>query len=141
GVNDVKGVLTEWASLIPGLKAGRFDVATMMFILPARCQEVAFPDPLSRVGSAFLVRKGNPKNLHSYDDAAKNPNVTLSVMAGAAEHGFARRAGMPEDRILPLQDPGAMLSAVKAGRADAAALTPTSIKSMAEKGGGDVEMA
>lgn len=141
GITNVKPVQTEWASLIPGLKVGRFDVLQPMFILPARCQEVGFAEPVMRTGSAFLVRKGNPKGLHSYADVAKNSNAAIAVMAGAAEDGFARRAGIPNDRIVPLQDPGAMLSAIKAGRADAAALTPASISTMAEKGGDDVEVA
>lgn len=141
GVNDVRPVLTEWASLIPGLKAGRFDVAVPMFILPARCREVAFSEPLRKTGAAMLVAKGNPKGIHSYEDVAKNQRARVAVMAGAAEQNYARRAGISEDRILAFQDQGALLSAVKSGRADAAALTPGSVQSMAEKGGGDVEGA
>src|SRR3546814_15285441 len=46
GINEVDGVLTEFGSLIPGLKAGRFDIiAAGMFITPARCNEVAFSEP------------------------------------------------------------------------------------------------
>jgi polar amino acid transport system substrate-binding protein len=141
GINDVRPVLTEWASLIPGLKAKRFDIAVPMFILPSRCREVAFANPVVKTDSAMLVKKGNPKKIQSYEDAAKKKDVIVAVMSGAAEHNFARRAGVPDDRILPLQDPGALLSAVKSGRADAAALTPGSVNSMAEKGGGDVEAA
>ncbi|MCK1699429.1 ectoine/hydroxyectoine ABC transporter substrate-binding protein EhuB [Bradyrhizobium sp. 144] len=141
GVADVRPVVTEWASLIPGLKAGRFDVATAMFILPTRCQEVAFAEPIVRADSGMLVKKGNPASVHSYEDVAKNPKVTLAIMAGAAEQGYARRAGVPEDRILVLQDPSAMLSSLLSGRADAAALNAASIKSMAEKGGEGVEPA
>ena len=38
GINEVDGVLTEFGSLIPGLKAGRFDIiAAGMFVNPARC--------------------------------------------------------------------------------------------------------
>src|SRR5439155_12307803 len=103
GVNEVRPVLTEWASLIPGLKAGRFDVAVPMFVLPARCREVAFSEPLRKTGGAMLVAKGNPKGIRSYDDVAKNAQVKLAVMAGAAEQNYARRAGIPEDRILPFQ--------------------------------------
>src|SRR3546814_5140271 len=45
GINEVDGVLTEFGSLIPGLKAGRFDIiAAGMFITPARCNEVAFSE-------------------------------------------------------------------------------------------------
>ena len=39
GVKKVDAVLTEWGSLIPGLKAGRFDViAAGMYITPERCK-------------------------------------------------------------------------------------------------------
>ncbi|MCA1510401.1 ectoine/hydroxyectoine ABC transporter substrate-binding protein EhuB [Bradyrhizobium sp. NBAIM01] len=141
GITEVRPVLTEWASLIPGLKARRFDVVVPMFILPNRCREVAFSNPISQTGAAMLVKKGNPKQIQSYEDAAKNKDVIVAVMSGAAEQGFARKAGIPDDRIMPLQDPGALLSAVKSGRADAAAVSPGSAKSMAEKGGGDVEAA
>ena len=38
GIAEVDGVLTEFGSLIPGLKAGRFDIiAAGMFITPKRC--------------------------------------------------------------------------------------------------------
>jgi len=141
GVTEVRPVLTEWASLIPGLKARRFDIATPMFILPSRCREVAFSNPISKSEAAMLVKKGNPKKIQSYEDAARNKNVTVAVMSGAAEQAYARKAGIPDHRILPLQDPGALLSAVKSGRADAAAVSPGSAKSMAEKGSGDVEEA
>ncbi|MCK1481394.1 ectoine/hydroxyectoine ABC transporter substrate-binding protein EhuB [Bradyrhizobium sp. 193] len=141
GVKEVRPVLTEWASLIPGLNAGRFDLATPMFILPARCAAVSFGEPMSKVEGAMLVKKGNPRNLHSYEDAAKNSDVRVAVMAGAAEQKYLLKAGVPADRTVPLQDPGAMLATVISGRADAAALTPGSVRSMAEKGGGDVEAA
>src|SRR5215208_1574886 len=43
GIPQVDGVLTEFGSLIPGLKAGRFDIiAAGMFINPKRCAEIAF---------------------------------------------------------------------------------------------------
>ncbi|WP_439366095.1 transporter substrate-binding domain-containing protein [Bradyrhizobium sp. DASA03005] len=110
--------MTEWASLIPGLKARRFDVVVPMFILPNRCREVAFSNPISKTGAAMLVKNGNPKQIQSYEDAAKNKGVIVAVMSGAAEQGCARKAGVPDDRILPLQDPRVLLSAVKSGRAD-----------------------
>ena len=46
GIGEVDGVLTEFGSLIPGLKAGRFDIiAAGMFVNPARCNEIAFSEP------------------------------------------------------------------------------------------------
>lgn len=142
GIKEVDGVLTEWSSLIPGLKAGRFDViAAGMFITPKRCQQVLFSEPTYRLGQSFLVRKGNPKKLHSYADAAKSEDVKLGVMAGAIERGYARNAGIPDARVVELPDQAAMLAAVRAGRVDASALTALSIERMARKGGDRVERA
>ncbi len=142
GIGKVEAVLTEWASLIPGLRAHRFDViAAGMFITPPRCKQVAFSNPTYRLGSGFLVKAGNPLGLHSYKDVAGNASVKLAVMAGAVEQGYATRAGIPEDRIVTLPDQVSMLSAVRFGRADAAALTALSIRRMAKKGGDRVAMA
>lgn len=142
GIPRVEGVLTEWASLIPGLKAERFDViAAGMYVLPERCKEVAFSEPTYRLGQTFLVQAGNPKDLHGYADVAESPDVTLGIMAGAVERGYARRAGVPDDQVVILPDQASMLSAVRSGRIDAAALTPLSIQRMADLGGPRVARA
>lgn len=140
GIPEVDGVLTEWGSLIPGLKAGRFDViASGMFITPERCQQVAFSEPTYTLGQAFLVPTGNPKNLHSYEDVAKDPNIKLGVMAGAVERGYALDSGVAEKQLMELPDQASMIAAVRSKRVDAAALTALSIQQMAEKGGDAVE--
>lgn len=142
GVDTVDGVLTEWASLLPGLNAGRWDtVAAGMFITPDRCKEALFSNPSYMMGQAFLVEAGNPLDLHSYEDVADNPDVVLGVMAGAVEYGYAQDAGIPEDQIQQLPDQASMLAAVRAGRIDAGALTSVSIERMARRGGDRVERA
>lgn len=142
GIAKIDGVLTEWASLIPGLKAGRFDViAAGMYILPERCKQVAFSAPTYKLGQSFLVKAGNPLELHGYDDVAENSGVKLGIMAGAAERGYARRAGIADDQVVILPDQAAMLAAVRSGRVDAVALTTLSIERMASKGGARVERA
>lgn len=142
GIAEVNGVLTEWGSLIPGLRARRFDViAAGMFITPERCRQVAFSEPTYTLGQGFLVAKGNPKNLHSYADVARRDDVRLGVLAGAAEYEYAVRAGVPEARIMRLPDQASMIAAVRAGRVDAAALTAVSIERMAQQGGNAVERA
>src|SRR5690606_3307861 len=51
GIEEVDGVLTEFGSLIPGLRAGRFDIiAAGMFITPERCQQVQFSEPSYGIG-------------------------------------------------------------------------------------------
>lgn len=137
GINEVDGVLTEFGSLIPGLKAGRFDIiAAGMFITPERCQQVQFSEPSYGIGQAFLVAEGNPKNLVDYSSVAENSDVKLAVMAGAVEAGYAEAAGVPQDQLVILPDQASLVSAVKSGRADAAALTALSIARMAENNEG-----
>ena len=137
GIPEVDGVLTEFGSLIPGLKAGRFDIiAAGMFITPKRCKQINFSEPSYGIGQAFLVSEGNPKDLNTYADVAKQSEVKLAVMAGAVERDYAKKAGVSLSQLVTLPDPPSMLAAVQAGRADAAALTALSIANLAEKGDG-----
>jgi polar amino acid transport system substrate-binding protein len=131
GITEMEGVYTEFGSLISDLKAGRFDIiAAGMFITPERCKEIAFSEPTYGIGQAFLVKGGNPKNLHSYEDVANNPGVILAVMAGAVEGDYARAVGIPEAQIMAIPDPPTGLVAVKTGQADALALTSLAIKKL-----------
>jgi polar amino acid transport system substrate-binding protein len=140
GVTKVEGVVMDFASLIPALQANRIDVIPAIFIRPQRCEIVAFSVPVERSGTAFLVAKGNPKNIHSYEDVA-NGDAKVGVMAGAVEQGYAIQAGIPEERITPLQDQAALMEALKTGRIDVVILTPSSIGLMAENSGGAAERA
>lgn len=140
GIKQVDGVLTEWGSLIPGLRAGRFDViAAGMYITPARCKQVLFTDPQYQLPDALLTAKGNPKNLHSYEDIARNPDVKLAIMAGTVNLAYARDSGVKDSQILQVPDTTAQLQAVRAGRADAAVGTQLTMKGLAAKGGDKVQ--
>lgn len=137
GIPQVDGVLTEFGSLIPGLKAGRFDIiAAGMFINPKRCAEIAFSEPSYGIGQAMLVKGGNPKAIKDYSSIKDNADLKLAVMAGAVEAGYAKDAGVPEGQLVVLPDQSSLLAAVQSGRADAAALTALSIADMAKKGEG-----
>ncbi|WP_246727740.1 ectoine/hydroxyectoine ABC transporter substrate-binding protein EhuB [Chelativorans sp. Marseille-P2723] len=137
GIEEVDGVLTEFGSLIPGLMAGRFDIiAAGMFITPERCQQAAFSEPSYGIGQALLVPEGNPKNLVDYSSIADNSEITLAVMAGAVEADYAKMAGIADDQLVILPDQASLVSAVRSGRADAAALTALSIQRMAQSNEG-----
>ncbi len=81
-------------------RAGEIDlIAAGMFITPERCEQIAFSEPSYGIPQAFLVKEGNPLNLKTYDDVAKNEDARLAVMAGAVEKGYAEAAGVdPEQR-------------------------------------------
>lgn len=137
GINKVEGVLTEFGALIPGLKAKRFDIiAAGMYILPERCKEIAFSNPTYKVGEAFLVKNGNPLDLHSYEDLAETPDARLGVVAGAVELGYARAVGVPDERISVLPDAPSAVAAVQSGRIDAYAGTSLTINDIMSKVGG-----
>ena len=137
GIAQVDGVLTEFGSLIPGLKAGRFDIiAAGMFINPKRCAEINFSEPSYGIGQAMLVQKGNPKGVKDYSSFKDNADLKLAVMAGAVEGGYAKDAGVAEGQIVSLPDQSSLVAAVQSGRADGAALTALSIADMASKADG-----
>jgi polar amino acid transport system substrate-binding protein len=137
GIPQVDGVLTEFGSLIPGLKAGRFDIiAAGMFINPKRCAEINFSEPSYGIGQAMLVPKGNPKGVKDYSSFKEKGDLKLAVMAGAVEGGYAKDAGVPESQLVVLPDQSSLVAAVQSGRADAAALTALSIADMAKKAEG-----
>jgi polar amino acid transport system substrate-binding protein len=139
GITKITPVMTEWSSLIPNLLAKRSDLVLNMYILPKRCEQVAFSEPVWKGSETFVVLKGNPKDLHSYEDAASK-GATLALLSGSAEVDFAKRAGTPDDRILLLQDPPALLQALITGRADGLALPVNSSMDLAAQSDGKAEI-
>ncbi|SET21566.1 polar amino acid transport system substrate-binding protein [Salinibacillus kushneri] len=129
GVDEVDGQLAEFGQLIPGLQAGKFDVITAgMAITPDRCKQADFGEPEIQYGEGLIVQEGNPLDLHSYEDIANNPDVTVSVMSGATEVEFLKEMGVSEDQIQEAPDIPATFAAVQSGRADATTGTEMTIK-------------
>jgi polar amino acid transport system substrate-binding protein len=122
GTFEIVGSVGAFASLIPGLLANRFDVVNSgVNIRPARCEQVLFGNPDSLGHDAFAVKRGNPLNIHSYEDVAKNPKARISFIRGSIEEGYAKRASIPESQWLVLTTDQEILAAVQSGRADIAA--------------------
>jgi polar amino acid transport system substrate-binding protein len=118
GIKEMDGVLTEFASLIPGLKAKRFDIVLAMFVNPARCAQVAFSEPIYRVGQGIIVKAGNPLKVKNYDDLIKNNDIRIAVMAGAVQTSNLKKLGVPDARIVSFPDGPSAVAAVSTGRAD-----------------------
>lgn len=123
GYTDIEPVVTEWGGLIPGLKAGRFDIITGgMYILNSRCENVMFSDPMAQVSDAFLVPTGNPKEIENYKDLLEKDGM-LVTGAGYNSVEAAKKEGVPDNQVMTVPGPTEILAAVKAGRADAGAVT------------------
>ncbi|MFI8927779.1 ectoine/hydroxyectoine ABC transporter substrate-binding protein EhuB [Streptomyces sp. NPDC053474] len=118
GVGRVQPVATDFSSLIPGLKTQQFDVVSAgMYINKERCQQVIFSDPEYQMLDSFIVRKGNPKGLRTYQDVVRK-KARFGTGTGYAEIAYAVAAGYKESDIVILQDQVAGLNAVEAGRID-----------------------
>lgn len=129
GIDEMRGELTEFASLIPGLQAKRFDLITAgMFITPERAHQVSFANPEYSIGEAIAVKKGNPLDLHSYEDIANHPTAKVALPGGAIEYDYLIASGVPKDRIVTVPDMPAALAALQAGRADTITATGPSIQ-------------
>ncbi|MEU4036576.1 ectoine/hydroxyectoine ABC transporter substrate-binding protein EhuB [Streptomyces collinus] len=135
GVARVQPVPTEFGSLIPGLNSQQFDVvAAGMYVNAERCRQVIFADPDYQMLDAFIVRKGNPKGLHSYRDVVAK-KAKFATGTGYAEIQYAVEAGYKESDILIVPDQVAGLNAVEAGRVDVFAGTALTVREVVKKSG------
>jgi len=141
GPTNIEPVQTDWGGLIPGLQAGRFDIITGgMNILAARCENVAFSEPMARIGDGFLVPAGNPKGLGNYEDIREEDAVMVTG-AGYSNIQAARDAGVEDANIMQVPGPTEILAAVRAGRADAGAGTYFTMRQLADSAGDALEVS
>ncbi len=126
-------VPTEFGSLIPGLKSQQFDVvAAGMYVNADRCEQVIFADPDYRMLDSFIVRKGNPMGLRTYQDVVRK-KARFATGTGYAEIQYAVDAGLEESDIVIVPDQVAGLNAVETGRADVFAGTALTTREVVKK--------
>lgn len=120
GIKSIEAQIADFNALVPSLLANRIDViGAGMFIRPSRCDSVAFSDPVSRIGGSFLVRKGNPKHLHSLGDAARQPEVKIGTQPGVDQQEEVVKSGVSADQIVLFSKDTEALAGLQAGRVDA----------------------
>ncbi|MFI1013237.1 ectoine/hydroxyectoine ABC transporter substrate-binding protein EhuB [Streptomyces sp. NPDC020965] len=128
GVENVEPFPTEFGSLITGLNSLQFDtVAAGMYINEARCEQVIFADPEYQMLDAFIVPKGNPKKLLTYQDIARS-GARMATGVGYAEIEYAKEAGVKAVTTLPDQLAG--LLAVEQGRVDVFVGTAVTVRNV-----------
>lgn len=100
----------DFDGLIPALLAGRMDmIADAMYITEKRKKVIDFSDGWYQYGEALLVKKGNPKNLHSLADL-KGVTVGsqlgtvyldwLNAIPGAVVKSYPTAANMMQDLMI-----------------------------------------
>jgi len=140
GITKVEGSVTEWAGLIPGLQADRYDLITGgMYILKSRCANINFSNPIGLFGDAFLVPAGNPKGIHTYQDVIKT-GAKIVTGAGFNTVEAAKKEGVPESQMMLVAGEVEILAAMNAGRADAGIQTFFGAKEHVDKSGGKFDV-
>jgi len=120
GITQLDAHIADFNALVPSLLANRIDlVGAGMFIRPSRCGSIAFSDPISRIGGSFLVKKGNPKNLHSLGDVTRQPTVTIGTQPGVDQQQEVVQSGVSSGQIVLFSKDTEALAGLQAGRVDA----------------------
>lgn len=133
GIENIKWETASFSALIPGLKAGRFDmVAAEMAILPQRCQQVLFSEPNTSYGEGLLVASGNPKNIRSFQQFSQ-AGMKVAIMSGADQLEMLQALGVPESNMVTIANNADAISTVATGRADAYAATSLTVTELAAK--------
>lgn len=143
GVQRIQWRLAEFGALLAELEEGRVDVvAAGMFITPQRARRVAFSEPVFHVRQALLVARGNPLDLHSYQDAQKSQGARIAVLSGSVEQAMLSALGLPDKRLVLVPDAQSGVAAVGSGEADGLALSsPTLVWLSASREAGGAELA
>ena len=112
----VEFVPTEFATLVPGLVADRYDIfAGGSSLGIARAKTVAFTDPYLEAGTVPLVLKASAGKVKSWADLNKK-GVTIAVLLGTVFEEQAR-AHFPLATVKAVEKPANGYQEVLAGRA------------------------
>jgi polar amino acid transport system substrate-binding protein len=125
GAKDVEPTVTTFGGLIPGIQAGRFEIASDgIYIRPERCRVVQFAEPHFMFGAGAFIKKGNTKiNVTSMEELARDKTLKLGKLTGGAEDKAYVAAGGNREQIADFTDRASMAAAVKSGRIDVGLVT------------------
>ncbi len=134
GIPEIQGTVTGYDSMIPGLKADRWDAVTAgLFMKQSRCAEVAYSEPTLVSTESYAVPNGNPKNITTIQDVIDNGDLKIAILPGGFEEGILQGKKVPDGQLVRVKDGRSGIETVKAGRADAFLLPTLSLKSLQQK--------
>jgi polar amino acid transport system substrate-binding protein len=133
GIGELDANVVEFSALINGLQAGQFDmIAAGMYINAERAEQILFSDPDYCIGEAFAVPEGNPAGLTDFASVTDDSEVTVAILSGAVEEGYAAAAGVPDSQIELFTDVNAQYAALEDGRVDAVTGTYLTVQTQVE---------
>lgn len=123
GVSSIEYQLTTFEELLFGVQAGRWDMNIPIFVTNERAKDVAFSIPVWSLGDGFVVHRGNPKTLTSYESVATHGNARLGIIPGQVQFDSAKSAGVNDSQIVMFNNQPEAVAALLAGKIDAFAAT------------------
>jgi polar amino acid transport system substrate-binding protein len=84
-VSSIEYHLTSFGELLRGVQTGRWDMNVPIFVTAERAQRVAFSVPVWTLGDGFVVHRGNPKALTSYEAVATRSDARLGVITAQVQ--------------------------------------------------------
>lgn len=114
----IEWVPTEWATLVAGLTANRYDIfAGGSSLNMARAKTVAFSDPYTEAGTVPLVLKSEIGKYKGWSDLNQS-GTTVAVLLGTVFEEQAK-THLPQARLRTVEKPATGYQEVLAGRAQA----------------------
>lgn len=132
GFSSIEYHLTTFEELLPGVEAGSWDINVPIFITAERAKKGAFSIPVWALGDGFVVRKGNPKKLTSYEAVAMRADAKLGLIPGQVQVDKAKSAGVIDDQIVLLKNQDELIAALQSGKIDAFAATAVGNNAIAQ---------
>lgn len=112
-------VEAEFAELLPGVAAGRWQMTTGLFGTEERRKIASFSRPIWALPDGLLVKKGNPLEIAGYRSIAENPDCILAIVRDQFQHRTAVEFAVPSNRIAIFETYAEAAVAVRDGSADA----------------------
>lgn len=119
GARSLNAIETEFAQLLPGVAAGRWQMTTGLFATEERRAVASFSRPIWALADGLLVQRGNPRQLTGYASVAKLRGCVIAVVRDQVQHRSAVQFGVPAERLAIFDTYGEAAAAVLEGKADA----------------------
>ncbi|MDN5931961.1 MAG: ectoine/hydroxyectoine ABC transporter substrate-binding protein EhuB [Pseudonocardia sp.] len=141
GITEVEAIQTDYNTMVPGLRAGRWDMVTAgLFMDEERCAAVLYSAPVLVSTESFAVPPGNPESILSINSVIQKPELTIAVLGGSYELCTATNLGVPESQLQTYPLAPDAIAALAAGRVGAVLLPTLTLKQLKEQQGGNFDV-
>jgi cyclohexadienyl dehydratase len=115
---EVEWVPTDWANLLSGIAAGKYDITTGASFNMGRAKTAGYTLPIINVGTVPLVRAEDAGRYTDWQDI-NQPDVTVAARLGTVFEDQAR-ALVPDAELNLISSPATEYQEVLTGKADVA---------------------